>query len=231
MMNSSFWKLLALAGVLISMLVAPSMIGAQASGKTLRIRLWTVEDAPVPLAHVRVIDARNRQLLVEGTTDTLGQLRFDGMPPIEVRVVISGQRPDGIPLKQVGQDTQGVWVRLPSKDWLMDLRADSDGTVFPDLGIAGVGAVDGRDATAIASGSFDTSIPTVPIATPFPIAPTSQALATPNAVLAARITTPETTVFPGATPRATSSLPGLALLIVLGGLTLIVVATIWRGKL
>lgn len=208
--------------------LTPPTVGAQAT-MTLLVRLWTVEDAPVPAAEVRLLDARSDRLIMEAVTDSAGEARLEGLAAGEVRVVISGRRPDGITLQQVGQDTRGIWVRLPARDWTMDLRADLDGAVFPDLGIDGGGAVDGEDATAIAQGTF---------AQPFPAAPRATALPAPRqAVVVSSATPPQRDITlvgpmqPPATGRPQRGLVGVALLLALAGLVGAVAAAIWRGKL
>lgn len=208
--------------------MTPPTVGAQTT-MTLLVRLWTVEDAPVPAARVRVIDARSDRLIVEAGTDGAGEARFEGLAAGEVRVVITGRHPDGMPLQQDGQDTRGIWVRLPARDWTMDLRADLDGAVFPDLGIDGGGAVDGEDATAIAQGTFAQSFPAAPRATTLP---------EPRQVVVVSGATPSehdiTLDGPGHPPAASGQRPGfagVALLVALAGLVAAVAAAIWRGQL
>ena len=215
------------AAVSLVCLTAPS-VGAQTS-MTLLVRLWTVEDAPVPAAEVRVIDARSDRLIVEAVTDSAGEARFEGLAAGEARVVITGRRPDGIPLQQDGQDARGIWVRLPARDWTMDLRADLDGAVFPDLGIDGGGAVDGEDATAIAQGTFAQSFPAAPRATTLPT-PRRAVVVSGGASSEHDITLDG----PGHPPAASGQQPGfggVALLVALAGLVGAVAAAIWRGKL
>jgi len=223
------WPLLVLAGAIGLALLAPGAAAAQKTSITLVVRLWTTEDAPVPLARVQVIDAQSDRLINEGTTDGVGEARFAEMPVAEIRVVVSGRRPDGTPLHQVAQDARGIWVRLPARNWTMDLRADIDGAVFPDLGIAGGGAVDGLDATAIAQGVFE--LPTAPRATAFPPARTRQAIVVPAAAALGPDLPADPREVSDATLRPGWDITGVALLVALGGITIAVAATIWRGKL
>ncbi len=138
---------------------------AQGGPIVLTVQLLTVDRAPVPGVGVAVIDAAINHGLAQGTTDDRGQVRFPGLPPTEVRVRITGTLPDGTRLRHTRQDQAGIWVNLPGRDWLMDLRADSDGLIFPDLGLGNAGAPDAGAATAIAEGTLPSVFPTAPLAT------------------------------------------------------------------
>ena len=219
--------LCAVAIAVSSMFVAT--VAAAQSGTALTVRIRTVEDAAVSKAELRIADAHTGMLLRAGTTNAEGQARFDGQLPTEVRVSVGGVQADGTPLRQVGQDQEGLWVRLPDNDWTMDLRVDADGTVFPDLTAAGVGAVDGLDATAIANGSFALIVPTPLVATSIPSAGIPRPMTTAEADLATQHTAYDTPVVADA--RSASTLPALALLMILTGLTVVVATTVWRGKL
>lgn len=207
----------------MSITLVPASVAAQRP-MTLTIRIWMVEDAPVTQVTVEILDARTGKAFASGTTDGDGQVRFEHLVPAPVRVSIRGVRPDGTPLMQVGQDQDGIWVKLPESDWVMELRVDVDGTVFPALDA--VGAADGLDATAIANGTFG-SIPTSPDTTLNMRVVTPSRLTT--TALAPQSTKP---TVPGATNAQDALLlPGVALLILLLGLTVITAAAAWRGKL
>jgi hypothetical protein len=219
--------LLAIIGIMSSLIV-PVPVAAQ-RGMNLIVRVWTVEDIPVSQVLIEILDAQTRKALWTGTTDGDGQVRFEHLLPTPVRVTVRGVRPDGTPLRQVGQDQEGLWVQLPSSDWVMELRVDEDGTVFPDLDATGAGAVDGLDATAIAHGTYALTLPTAPGATSSSIAATRPTLTTTDAALAVHPTTPDGAGFGDA--RSASTLPAVALLVLLVTLTVIVATIAWRGKL
>ena len=159
------WPVLAL---LLTLLGYPALVAAQSRPITLTVQLLTVAREPVAGVAVRVIDAASAQLLARGVTDISGQARFAAMAPTEVRVRLTGTLPDGTALRHTRQDRNGIWVSLPARDWVMDLRADTDGLVFPDLGLGNAGAPDAGAATAIAAGALPTVYPTAPGATRAP---------------------------------------------------------------
>jgi hypothetical protein len=86
------------------------------------------------------------------------------MPPAEVRVRLTGTLPDGTALRPTPQDLEGIWVKLPGHDWLMELRADTDGLVFPELSATGAGAPDAMDGMAVAQATSVVMYPTAPMA-------------------------------------------------------------------
>ncbi len=143
----------------------PGVIHAQARLIVLTVRLLTVDRMPVPGVAVAVIDAATDRRLLQGMTDDAGEVRFSSMPPTEIRVRLTGQLPDGTALRHTRQDSGGIWVHLPAHNWLMDLRADVDGLVFPDLGLGNAGAPDAGAATAIAEGTLPRAYATAPSAT------------------------------------------------------------------
>ena len=157
-----------LLAVLMAALAGARAAGAQDRPITLTVQLLTIEREPVPNVAVHVVDAATDQQLAEGTTDQRGQARFTAMPPTEIRVRLTGQLANGRPLRHTRQDQRGIWVNVPGRDWVMDLRADTDGLVFPDLGLGNAGAPDAGAATAIAQGTLPTIYPTAPTATRLP---------------------------------------------------------------
>lgn len=159
-----------LAICLIAIFLGAGSAHAQLPTIALTVQLLDTADRPVPGTSVRILDAASNQALAQGVTNELGQALFPDLYPGEIRVVISGSLPDGTELRLIDQDARGIWVQLPGSHWRMELRADVDGVVFPDLSAAGAGAVDGLDATAIAQGTFDTP----------PAASPSQLAATPG---------------------------------------------------
>jgi hypothetical protein len=132
----------------------PRGVAAQTMPIVLTVQLRsTIANTPVPGIAVRVVDAASDQVLAQGTTDARGQVRFPQMPPTEVRVRLTGTLPDGTALRPTPQDTEGIWVKLPGHDWLMELRADTDGLVFPELSASSAGAPDAQDASSVQSGT------------------------------------------------------------------------------
>jgi hypothetical protein len=111
--------------------------------------------------------------LLLAATIRSGSVAAQVMPIVltEVRVRLAGALADGTVLRHTRQDQRGIWVNLPARDWVMVLLADTDGLVFPDLGLDNAGAPDAGDATAIARGALPTVYPTAPVVTP--VSPTS----------------------------------------------------------
>ena len=197
-------------------LLPPALAGASATNAqggpiVLTVQLLTVDRVPVPGVSVEVIDAATNHRLAQGTTDDQGQVRFSSMAPTEVRVRITGTLADGTMLRHTRQDRHGIWVNLPVRDWLMDLRADSDGLIFPDLGLGNAGAPDAGAATAIAEGTLPNVYPTTPSATG--VAHT----ATPRTEAARPAPSAETYV-PRAAVVPSSNGGGIALLVLLVGM-------------
>lgn len=155
-------------------IMVPGSSRAQSQTMVLTVLLRDTLDQPLAGIEVRVIEAASGQPIAEGSTNQEGTLILPTMPPAVVRVIVSGTMPNGTPLRLVEQDTRGIWVKLPTSAWLMDLRVDTDGTVFPDLGAASAGAVDGVDETALAQAPE----PTQPMARPSSI-PLAQLVPTP----------------------------------------------------
>jgi len=202
-----------LAALVLVLTQAP-IVGAHAAPIVLTVRLRTVTDVPVPTIAVRVADAAADHVLAAGTTDTRGQARFTEMPPTEIRVLLAGRLPDGTALRHTRQDQQGIWVNLPARDWVMDLRVDVDGLVFPDLGLGSAGAPDGAAATAIAANALPALSPTALLAATAVAqmaAPLHRPLPAPVAPPA-----PDSTVSHAA---ATAPVAGLGLLLVLVSLS------------
>lgn len=137
-------------------LMVPGSSRAQTQTMVLTVLVRDTLDQPLAGIEVRVIEAASGQPIAEGSTDGDGKLVLPTMPPAVVRVIVSGTLPSGTPLRLLGQDTRGIWVNLPNSAWLMDLRVDTDGAVFPDMGAASAGAVDGAEAPALAQPSEPT---------------------------------------------------------------------------
>ena len=203
--------LTALLAGLLAGLAHPEVAGAQPRPVVLTVHLLTVAREPVPQVEVRVIDAASDQRLAAGTTDGKGQVRFGGMPPTDVRVRLTGTLPDGTPLRHTRQDQRGIWVNLPAHDWLMDLRADVDGLVFPDLGLGNAGAPDAEVATALAAGALPPVYPTALVATTVP-------QSTPRLQVAQVSTAVPETAVSQAVAAPTTDVPGIAMLVALVGL-------------
>jgi len=207
-----------LPAMILTVLARPIVVGAQPALIVVTVQLLTVAGEPVPEVAVSVVDAASDRPLAARTTDASGQARFDGMPPTEIRVRLTGRLADGTALRHTRQDRRGIWVNLPTHDWLMDLRADTDGLVFPDLGLGNAGAPDAGAATAIAAGTLATVYPTAPVATPVPGTATSRPQAT--SVPAPPVRIPAAVDVPVSRPTGepTSDMPGIALLVVLIGM-------------
>ncbi len=228
------WALLhaATQALLVAASPSPRMVGVQALPVVLTVQLHTVTDAVVPGITVQVIDAASDQALAEGTTNGVGQARFVEMPPTEVRVRLTGNLPDGTVLRHTRQDQHGIWVNLPAHDWVMALRVDTDGLIFPDLGLGNAGAPDAGAATAIAAGILPTIYPTARVAPSASrtVTPRSEVVALPTSVPQ---TSPPT---PVGTRHATTTTPasdfsGITLLVVLLAM---IGGVLWmsaRGKL
>ena len=201
--------LLTLMPVVLS---SPMRAEAQAEPMTLTVQCRTVADMPVVGITVTVFDAASDAMLAEGRTDGAGLVRFRDMPPAEIRVGLAGALPSGAALQHTRQDQRGIWVNLPTRDWVMDLRIDTDGLVFPDLGLGNAGAPDAGDATAIAEGRLSTIDPTV-----LPTSSVSRAL-TSRAPGVATLPPAPRTVAPDAAGAPASDFTGIGLLVVLVGM-------------
>ncbi|MDQ5850857.1 MAG: hypothetical protein M3380_02070 [Chloroflexota bacterium] len=153
---------------LVAALAFPLPGGAQHGPITVVVQVLTTVGEPVPDVVVKVTDAATNQPLAEGTTDQRGRARLTTMPPTEIRVHLTGRLADGTPLRHTRQDQRGIWVNLPHRDWMMELRVDTDGLIFPDLGLGNAGAPDASAVTAIAEGTLPTIFPTAPLATVVP---------------------------------------------------------------
>ncbi len=214
------YPVIALTALLLAPGQAPNVV-AQAASIVLTVQLRTVMDVPVPNIVVRVVDAAADHVLAAGTTDGRGQARFPDMPAMEIRVLLAGTLPDGTTLRHTRQDQQGIWVDLPARDWVMDLRVDVDGLVFPDLGLGNAGAPDDGAATAIAANALPAVYPTARLAaTAVARMPTPLQLSTTVPV---RPPEPATSVSRSA---ATTDVAGLGLLLVLVGL---IAGVAWVG--
>lgn len=224
-----------LQAAMLSLLLAagysPRRADAQAYPIVLTVQLHTVADAAVPGVTVKVIDAASDHGLAVGTTNATGQVRFAEMPPVDIRVRLTGQLPDGAVLRYTRQDQRGIWVSLPAHDWVMALRVDTDGLVFPDLGLGNAGAPDAGAATAIAAGTLPTVYPTAPLAPSAPRTgtPRSQVTAVPTRV-PPPVPPTRLSARHASTPPA-SDVPGVALLVVLVAMIGGVVWISVRGKL
>ena len=216
------WPSAILATLLLVLLLAalshPVPVAAQPAPIVVTVQLLTVAGEPVPEVAVNVVDAASDRPLAAGTTDGRGQARFDGMPPTEIRVRLTGRLADGTALRHTRQDRRGIWVQLPAHDWLMDLRADTDGLVFPDLGLGNAGAPDAGAATAIAAGTLATVYPTAPVASPVPGTATPRPQATSAPTVAVRIPAAADAPVSRSARGPTSDMPGIALLVVLVGM-------------
>ncbi len=151
------WNMLGVLGLLWAGFIG--LAQGQATTTTLTVQLRDTVDQPIAGAAVRVIEASTLQALANSHTDGSGMATFVDVPTTTIRVVVEGVLPNGTPLALLGQDAEGIWATLPPSRWLMDLRVDTDGTVFPDMGLSGAGAADGDDHTAITNGTFTYTTP------------------------------------------------------------------------
>ncbi len=205
-------------------LSSPMRAEAQAEPMTLTVQCRTVADIPVVGITVTVFDAASDAMLAEGRTDSAGLVRFRDMPPAEIRVRLTGALPGGAALRHTRQDQRGIWVSLPARDWVMDLRADTDGLVFPDLALGNAGAPDADAATAIAEGALRTIYPMAPAASVVPTTlPQQEMVRTP---------TPAPGTYASETARLpTTHGPGIALLVVLLGMIAGVMWLVTRSRI
>lgn len=194
-------------------LTVPGSSRAQSQTMVLTVLVRDTLDQPLAGIEVRVIEAASGQPIAEGSTDGEGKLVLPTMPPAVVRVIVSGTLPSGTPVRLLGQDTRGIWVNLPSSAWLMDLRVDTDGTVFPDLGAASAGAVDGAEASALAQPPEPTRSLGRPSSVPLAqLVPTAVGVAVDAEAL-------ENSTSPSTTWRVRIAL--IALVVVIGGFLLV----------
>jgi len=179
---------------------------------------------PIPGIAVTVLDAASDAMLAEGKTDSAGLVRFRDMPPAEIRVRLTGALPGGTALRHTRQDQRGIWVSLPARDWVMDLRVDTDGLVFPDLGLGNAGAPDADAATAIAVDALRPIYPTAPVAS---VVPTTL----PRLSMDRTLTPAPGTDASETAPVPTTHGPGMALLVVLLGTIAGVLWLVTRGRI
>ncbi len=139
---------------LIALAILPMPTLAQSATTTLTVQVRDTADRPLAEIAVRVVGASSREPLGQATTNANGLAIFDAIPASEVRVVLEGTLPSGTALTLIGQDATGIYANLSTSSWLMDLRVDEDGSVFPDLGLNSAGAADGDDHAAIMVGTI-----------------------------------------------------------------------------
>ena len=151
------WHMLGVLGLL--WVGFSGLAHGQATTTTLTVQLRDTADQPIAGAAVRVLEASTLEPLANSYTDGNGMATFVDVPTTTIRIVVEGVLPNGTPLVLLGQDAEGIWVTLPPSRWLMDLRVDMDGAVFPDMGLSGAGAADGDDHAAIANGTFAQATP------------------------------------------------------------------------
>jgi len=213
--------LLTLMPVVLS---SPMRAEAQPEPITLTVQCRTVAGMPVASVTVTVFDAATDAMLAEGWTDSAGLVRFRDVPPAEIRVRLAGALPSGAALRHTRQDQRGIWVSLPARDWVMDLRIDTDGLVFPDLGLGNAGAPDADVATALAEGALRTVYPMAPAASVVPTTlPQLEMVRTP---------TPVPGTYASETARVPSTQgPGMALLVVLLGMIAGVLWLVTRSRI
>lgn len=132
------------------------------SSMTLTVQLRDTAQQPFAGATVRLFDAATGTPLGAQVTTDRGQAVFAELQPGAVRVVVAGVLADGTPLRQVGLDADGIRVELPRQAWQMELMADVDGAVVPELSLDGAGAADGADHTAIMEGTFGSTTTATP---------------------------------------------------------------------
>ncbi len=98
----------------------------------LTVVLLDEADAGVSGALVTVRSEDAHTTLAQATTDRAGHIEIAIPLPDVVRVAVSGTRPNGTPLRQVGQDAPGVWLRIDGQATQLDLRVEPTGDVIPD---------------------------------------------------------------------------------------------------
>jgi hypothetical protein len=116
---------------------------------TLLLLVWLFQAEPAPtnflvtlrdergvgIAGVAVVvrQAEGDAILATTRTDAEGKARVEGINISIVRVLVRGQLPTGVALTLSGQDTAGIRVFLDNAPVRLDLRANDDGRVVPDV--------------------------------------------------------------------------------------------------
>lgn len=122
----------AVSRLLLALLLAlPGLVQAQGA-VTLVVRLRDLTSVGVVGAQITVRDAAGAHELARATTDQHGRTSIVLPELAAVRVAVAGVLPDGTPLVQRGQDSQGIWLMLDGPQVALDLRIEPDGAVVPD---------------------------------------------------------------------------------------------------
>jgi hypothetical protein len=152
---------------------------AQGQPPDLTVTFHDVAGAPAAGVTVIVRDEGGHEL-ARATTDAHGVATFSGLPESQVRVVIAGTLLNGTKLYQPGNDAQGIALLLDPPPTVLDLRSETDGMVVPDP--ATMAALE--PGVPVATGVV--AVPTAPIATQIPLAPTpfSQSAPAPGSAAA-----------------------------------------------
>ncbi len=108
---------------------------------------------------IEVRDHSGTAPLSRAATDSSGQVRFAALPMPDVRVVVTGQRPDGTRLHHTGDDMLGIALVLTLPPTTLDLRIEPDGTVIPDPG--SMIMLDSVDTSSLPVPTLLDSMPTV----------------------------------------------------------------------
>lgn len=144
----------------------------------LTVTLRDADDQAVAGASVALRGATTQT----ATTDAAGQTQLCASAAGPVRVVVAGQLASGAPLRQIGQDADGVRFSLSAGAAnRLDLRAEEGGSVLPDPATMWVQEQHGPAVTTVAPLPSPQSEPAEPLATAAPLI-----LSAPEAPVATR---------------------------------------------
>jgi hypothetical protein len=166
---------------------------AQEPPPALIVRLRDASGAGIPSAIVTVVDGSGAQVLGRATTTGEGIATFPPLPAAEVRVLVSGQLPNGVALTQPGDDADGMRLVLGAPALTLEMRSEDDGVVLPDpatsitleTGVAPDESLVPLDPATLPTAPYAVPLPTrpsdtqVPASTVVPIVPTAPAAPTP----------------------------------------------------
>jgi hypothetical protein len=156
------------------------------------------------------------------TTDQAGQAQLCASAAGDVRVSVSGQLASGVPLRQLGQDAQGIQFTLSSgEENRLDLRAEPSGEVLPDPSTMWAREVNGPPVSTVVPTSAAQLQPTQPA-----LILTAPEAAAPIATVQATVAVPSQ---PVATPNPPAHSP-LLVAAVLVAVLLIVTLVLLRVK-
>ena len=139
-----------------------TVFGPDGSPVEVRVTLWSSD---------------NQYILAESTTDGEGVASFVSVEESSVKVMITGQLADGIPLQLIGMDSEGIPFNLGPPSNVLSLLVEPDGIIRIDPSMF----VGDSPASAPTAELFPTApiAPTVaPDPTALPIPPTDRPVAT-----------------------------------------------------